>query len=361
MTAFRTRGLLLAGMVLLAYPGARFGLASPAAMAQVATAKPEPVEGASVYANHCAMCHGPNREGNPPMIPSLVGVTRRMKDNEIIDTIHHGRGNMPAFPKIETAELSSLLRFLAAGEMGAAVAGAEVTAPPVHAAATSAALDPGNTLFQQACSFCHGRDAGGGESGPDLTRSQLVNTDVGGDKIMDVVRNGRPPKMPAFNFSNSELASLVSFIHAQNTKARATKGARKGVDVSDLQTGNVEAGKRYFDGAGTCSRCHSATGDLAGIATRYQGLQLEERMLYPRNVKSKVVVTLPTGQKVTGTVAYQDEFTIGLRDSAGSYHSWPTDAVNFVVDDPVEAHVELFKQYTDVDIHNLMAYIQTLR
>jgi cytochrome c oxidase cbb3-type subunit 3 len=176
------------------------------------------------------------------------------------------------------------------------------------------------------------------------------------------VLHGRPDKgMPAFPFSADQISELAAFIHSQQTKAMAVSGKRKGVDVSDLQTGNVEAGKAYFNGAGGCSTCHSPTGDLAGVASRYEGLQLEERMLYPKDVKSKVTVTLASGEKVTGTLAYQDEFTVGLRDATGTYRSWPTSAVKVSVDAPVEAHVALFSKYTDDDIHNLMAYIQTLR
>src|SRR5277367_2610814 len=219
----------------------------------------------------------------------------------------------------------------------------------------------GGALFDGNCSFCHGRDAMGGETGPDLTRSKLVLADVGGDKIMEVVRDGRPQKnMPSFNFSNQELLSLVAFIHSQAAKAAAQNGRRRGVDVADLQTGNVDRGKQYFNDAGGCAKCHSPTGDLAGIATRYQGLQLEERMLYPRDAKSRVTVTLPSGEKIAGTLEYQDEFVVGLRDGNGTYHSWPTASVKYAVDSPVDAHVELFSKYTDEDIHNLMAYLQTL-
>ena len=74
-----------------------------------------------------------------------------------------------------------------------------------------------------------------------------------------------------------------------------------------------------------------------------------------------MTVTLPSGQKVTGTLAYEDEFTVGLRDSNGSYHSWAVSRVKYAVTAPVNAHVELFSKYTDADIHNLMAYMQTLR
>ena len=221
----------------------------------------------------------------------------------------------------------------------------------------------GGALFRQDCSFCHGRDAGGGETGPDLTRSELVTHDVGGDKIGQVVRNGRPDKgMPRFDRSDEQIASLAAFIHTQQNRAQARGvGGRTGVDAADLQTGNAEAGKKYFEGAGGCASCHSPSGDLAGIASRLKGLMLEEQMLYPEHAKSKVAVTLASGQTITGTLAYLDEFTVGLVDSAGWYRSWGTSDVKFKIDAPANAHVELFPKYTDDDIHNLMAYLQTLR
>lgn len=225
-----------------------------------------------------------------------------------------------------------------------------------------ALVQSGSALFRQDCAFCHGRNAGGGESGPDLTRSKLVTADINGDKIGSVIRNGRPDKgMPPFDRSDEQIASLVAFIHTQQKIALEKKGGRKGVDASDLQTGNADAGKKYFDGAGGCATCHSPTGDLVGVASRFEGLQLEEEMLYPKKAKSKVTVTLASGQNVTGTLEYLDEFTVGLFDPAGVYRSWRTQDVKYKIDAPVNAHVELFSRYTDADIHNLMAYLQTLR
>jgi len=224
------------------------------------------------------------------------------------------------------------------------------------------AQSPGGSLFVQQCGFCHGRDAGGGEDGPDLTRSKLVASDVKGDKIAPVIRDGRPDKgMPRFALPENDIASLVTFIHDQKTKAESQKGGRRGVDVADLQTGNAEAGKQYFNGAGKCSGCHSPTGDFAGLAKRLEGLRLEQRMMYPRGAKSKVTVTLPSGQTLAGELVYHDEFTIGMRDATRHYHSWPANNVKYVIDAPAEAHVELLAKYTDDDIHNLMAYLQTLK
>jgi cytochrome c oxidase cbb3-type subunit 3 len=223
-------------------------------------------------------------------------------------------------------------------------------------------VQTGAGLFRQDCSFCHGRNAGGGESGPDLTRSKLVTADVDGDKIAPVVRNGRPDRgMPPFDRSDDQIAAIVAFIHTQQIKALTRTGGRRGVDPSDLQTGSAEAGERYFNGAGGCATCHSPTGDLAGIASRHQGLELEKQMLYPRHAKSKVTVTVASGQTVAGTLEYLDEFTVGLVDATGSYRSWRSRDVKFKVDSPADAHVALFDKYTDDDIHNLMAYLQTLR
>src|SRR5579864_2989959 len=160
-------------------------------------------------------------------------------------------------------------------------AGVKQDVAPVPKSYPADLVEKGKALFRQDCSFCHGRDASGGESGPDLTRSKLVTDDVDGNNIGSVVRNGRPDKgMPRFDRTDDQIASLVAFIHTRQNSALTNKGGRKGVDVADLQTGNAEAGKQFFNGAGGCATCHSSTGDLAGIASRHQGLQLEERMLY---------------------------------------------------------------------------------
>jgi len=177
-----------------------------------------------------------------------------------------------------------------------------------------------------------------------------------------VIRNGRPQTaMPAFTVSDPELASLVAYIHAQKTIAESQNGKRKGVDTADLRTGSVEKGKAYFNGAGNCASCHSPTGDLAGVAKRNDGLKLMQRLMYPRGAKSKMTVTLPSGETVTGTLAYRDEFNVALRDSTGAYRAWPAGKVKVKVDAPAEAHVELLAKYTDDDIHNLMAYLLTLK
>ncbi|HEX4998900.1 MAG TPA: c-type cytochrome [Terriglobia bacterium] len=228
-------------------------------------------------------------------------------------------------------------------------------------------ISAGQVRFASQCGFCHGRDAAGGETGPDLTRSALVAEDVRGDRVGPVVRSGRQEKgMPAFDVSESDLAAMVAFIHDQKTQMESLGGNRRSVDAADLRTGNADAGRRYFEGAGNCSKCHSASGDLAGIAARFQGLPLLQRMLYPTSGRpapqpAKVRVTLPSGETVAGSLVSQDEFVITMTDGSGMRRSWNVADVKFSVDDPLQGHFDLLGKYTDADMHNVYAYLETLR
>jgi cytochrome c oxidase cbb3-type subunit III len=229
-----------------------------------------------------------------------------------------------------------------------------------QAPATAEQLQTGQRLFAAQCGFCHGRDAMGGETGPSLTKSALVRDDATGDKVRALLRDGRADKgMPAFRLADSDVAAIIAFIHDQRTNAN---GARRTVDVADLQSGNAERGRSYFNGSGRCATCHSPTGDLAGVANRLQGLELLQRMLYPsRSRAAKVTVTTRGGETIAGTLAYRDEFTIALTDATGRYRSWLAREVTFTVDNPLDAHVEQLARYTDDDMHDVLAYLQTLR
>jgi cytochrome c oxidase cbb3-type subunit 3 len=233
-----------------------------------------------------------------------------------------------------------------------------------------AQVDAGRVAFASQCGFCHGRDAMGGETGADLTRSALVAEDVRGDKLGPVIRNGRPEKgMPPFNLPDTDIAAMVAFIHDAKTRAASLVGSRRTVDVEDLQTGNAQAGQQFFNGAGGCAKCHSPAGDFAGLASRLQGLTLLQRMLYPGGrgqggaptTLPSATITLPSNQTVTGKVVYQDEFTIAITDANGWYRSWPTSQVKVSVTNPFEAHIALLPKYTNADLHDVLAYLQTLK
>jgi len=227
-------------------------------------------------------------------------------------------------------------------------------------------VQEGGSRFVSQCGFCHGRDATGGESGPDLTRSRLVAEDVRGDKLVPFLHVGRPSAgMPAYDLPAEEMNSLVAFIHTQMDKFAALGGGRRTVEPGDLMTGSADAGRAWFNGAGKCSSCHSATGDLAGIAMRYQGLGLLRRMLYPGGnpapKRPTATITLASGEKVSGPVASEDEFSVTILDSSNTRRKYQRDAVKVKIDNPLSAHFDELGKYTDSDMHNVYAYLGTLK
>lgn len=171
--------------------------------------------------------------------------------------------------------------------------------------------------------------------------------------------------MPAFRMSGADLAAIVAFIHGQKTKAEALGGGRRSVDAADLATGDAAAGRRYFSGAGGCSACHSATGDLAGIASRYQGLALLQRMLYPGGrpalARAQATLWLPSGQTIVAPLASQDEFTIVVLGPSGARQSYEKSSVRFKIESPISAHFDQLAKYSDDDMHNVYAYLLTMK
>ena len=107
--------------------------------------------------------------------------------------------------------------------------------------------------------------------------------------------------------------------------------------------------------------CHSPTGDLAGVAKKYNPPDLEVRFLYPSGTPSTAVVTLPSGKKYEGTVLLNDGFNVAIMGKDGWYHSWPRNAVKIEVHDPLAVHAELLQKYTDADMHNIFTYLETLK
>jgi len=219
----------------------------------------------------------------------------------------------------------------------------------------------GQKEFAQSCGFCHGEDATGARA-PDLVRSPLVARDLGGDLIGPVIRGGRPDKgMPALPLPDNTIQDIVAYLHMRVGQAARSSHVGGDYPLERLLTGNAESGRAYFNGAGKCASCHSPTEDLAGIAKRYAPLYLEERILAPRPRPATVTVTTPSGEQVSGRLDHLDDFSVSLRDAAGWYHSWPRDRVKVSVHDPLQAHRDMLTKYTDADIHNLFAYLETLK
>jgi cytochrome c oxidase cbb3-type subunit 3 len=190
----------------------------------------------------------------------------------------------------------------------------------------------------------------------------MVSHDEDGNLIGPVIKDGREEKgMPAFPYTSEQISDLAAFLHAQTLAALNSNRVPRDYPVEKLLTGDPAKGRDYFSGAGHCDACHSPAGDLAGVAKKYPPIDLEARFLYPRGARPSVTVTFPSGEMVSGTLAHMDEFTVELSDSSGWHRSWSRGQVKVEVRDPLETHRELLSRYTDADIHNLFAYLETLK
>ena len=255
----------------------------------------------------------------------------------------------------------------ASGASAAAIAGSKED---------PAAVERGGKLFVTNCGGCHGATARGGVGAPDLIRSVLVLDDEKGILIAPVIRNGRPEQgMPKSNLSEAQIADIVAWLHVQTYAA----GHRSTYAFQDVLTGDPKKGEAYFQSAGTCHTCHSATGDLKGVGSRYDAFTLQARWLHPRggrgggrggrggaaSTRSAITVTVTpsSGPPVSGTLDRVDDFSVSLRDASGDYHSFTREGASPKVEihDPLKAHSDLLGKYTDADIHNLTAYLVTLK
>jgi cytochrome c oxidase cbb3-type subunit III len=221
----------------------------------------------------------------------------------------------------------------------------------------------GAQLFGPTCGFCHGNNARGGV-GPDLLRSQIVLDDNQGELLGPNIRKGFPDKgMPAFPaFTDDQLRELAEFLHLQVYLA-ANRGTYQ---IQNIVTGNPKAGEAYFNGEGKCNTCHSPTGDLAHIASKLKAVDLQQSLLYPASVGPRVppqvTVTLKDGKTLTGTLKLLDDFQVSLDDSSGNHHSIELEqGIKVNVEDKLAFHRLMLEKYTDAQIHDLTAYLVTLK
>ncbi len=235
-----------------------------------------------------------------------------------------------------------------------------------------AAADRGKVVYEAQCAACHGPNARGNDNGPDLVRSLTVLHDRYGSTIGPFLQAGHKMQSgtSSATLTASQIKDLSHFLHQQVDDTLRSGPYSK---VLNVLTGDPKAGQAYFNGAGGCSGCHSPTGDLAGIASKYDPPTLQQRFLFPRTIgfgrngltppkPTMVTVTPPNGQPVSGTLDRIDDFTVALWDSSGEYHSWTrTPDLRVEKKDPYEAHYQLLDKYTDKDIHDVVAYLETLR
>src|SRR5205809_1687414 len=179
---------------------------------------------------------------------------------------------------------------------------------PVRPPALPEQVAHGQQVFRSNCSFCHGSDARGGETGPNLVRAQLVLADQQGELITPIVQNGLPAQgMPKFSLSAADIAAIAAWLHSQPLSDRGTPS------TLDILVGNAKEGEAYFNGAGHCTQCHAVTGDLARIGARYEPKMIQNLIVSggggrsfgrrpagaagPKVPPTTVTVTLPSGDR----------------------------------------------------------------
>lgn len=231
----------------------------------------------------------------------------------------------------------------------------------------------GQGLYGIHCRGCHGADLRGGDlGGPNLLRSQLVLRDREGELIWPVLRDGQSTpggsEMPPQSLSEADSRAVAEYLHSVLATASRQGGPPPGPELElDILVGDPAAGQAYF--AATCAACHSAGGDLAGIATRIpepktlQNTWVRGRQRGTPLPPVRVTVTLPSGERVAGTLDRLDDFLVALTTDDGRQRSFSRrGAVPRVeIDDPLARHTELLGLYTDKDIHDVTAYLVTLK
>jgi mono/diheme cytochrome c family protein len=231
-----------------------------------------------------------------------------------------------------------------------------------------AAAERGRKVWVAECINCHGTQARGNGEASNLIRSVVVLHDRYGNEIGAFLRQGHPmqSERSSASLTDAEIQDVAHFIHQ---RLYETLRSSPTFHTQDILTGDAKAGAAYFNGEGKCATCHSPTGDLAGIGSKYDAPSLELRFISPRGgrpspnrPKVTLTVTPPGSSAITGTPVVFDDFTVAIRDAQGAYHSWTrTPALQVVKNDPYAAHDQLLDQYTDKAMHDLLAYLVTLK
>lgn len=237
----------------------------------------------------------------------------------------------------------------------------------------------GKAVYSVNCTACHGADLrGGDQGGPSLLRSLAALSDQHGETVAPIIRGARQAQgMPGFNLNDADVTAVAEFIHSVLAKVGSQARPPGAIDPSTLNVvvGDVAAGRTYFQGK--CANCHSVSGDLKSIAAKYP----DPRTLQSTWVSggggggrggrgggeggkpSAVTVTLVDGQKLEGVLIRKDDFIVTLRLPDGTRRSIARegDKPKVEVHDPNEAHKKLVPTLDDKDMHDVTAYLATVK
>ena len=252
----------------------------------------------------------------------------------------------------------------------AAPAAPRPPAYPVRAPGDPKKIERGKQTFSANCSFCHGSDARGGETGPNLVRSQIVLDDKNGELIGEIIRKGLPERgMPPIGIDAEGIEDVVQFLHSlQNIQ----RGMNSDDAPLDILVGDAGAGETYFKT--NCAKCHSATGEFAGIGGKYPPKTLQNLVVSGGGGRrgggaddhvppTMAVVTLASGEKIEGKLARRDAFFVSVLTADGARRTFALEGTKTKVEvkNPLQAHVDMLPKWKDSDIHNVTRYLSTLK
>lgn len=226
------------------------------------------------------------------------------------------------------------------------------------------AINRGLPAYNSTCGYCHGDRGKGGKAGPDLIASLVTLHDEDGVQLAQFVRAAEHSKVVRIDASDSQIADIAAYLHSRVIYA----SGRGQVHVSEVLVGDAKAGEQYFNGAGGCNKCHSPSGDLKGVGAKYDTPALQERLVMPRSGRGgsgrgTATLTLPSGETIKGTSLLLTDFYVTLRLADGSTRTWARNhgVPKVEIADPLQAHVDIMTKLSDTDMHNLTAYLATLK
>ena len=245
--------------------------------------------------------------------------------------------------------------------------------PPDRPAVDPAAATRGRNLYGVECITCHGSAARGTETAPSLIRSIVVLNDRYGSLLVPFFQQGHPMQSgrPSTELTKEQVVDLMHFLRQ---RINDTLRGSDLFDVKDILTGDAVAGETYFNGDGRCTECHSATGDLARLKDRIPApVDVQQRMLFPtgrggrggaasRRASATVTVTQVSGPELKGTLLEEDDFHVTFRDEGNAVRVVrKAPGVKVTTVDPLQAHRDLLDRISDKNIHDLVAYLETLK
>lgn len=240
-----------------------------------------------------------------------------------------------------------------------------------------AVIARGKGLYGVHCTACHGPDLrGGDQGGPNLLRSEAILIDQKGESIVPIVREGRRGAvgtMPAFALPENDLLALAEYLHSVMGQAgRQGRPPERETPIElNVLVGDPSAGQVYFSRA--CGRCHSTGGDLQGIATRVGDVRELQNLWVSGGVSVRsgdaprrrvdVTVSVPGGAPVTGRLVRIDDFIVTLVQDDGTRRTFRREGAvpKVEVSDPLEPHRRLVLELSDRDMHNVTAFLATLK